>query len=125
MLPLIVAGFMAAAAAPSPLEMARDQQDRPALDRMAAESAAAAAKAPGDAEAQYRAALAASYDAGVAVEMHDKKAAHQAAERGLPFAEKAAALKPDNGEYLRVLGTLYGQAVSDLMSGLKYGAKAK
>jgi tetratricopeptide (TPR) repeat protein len=125
MLALILAGFMAAAAAPSPLETARDQQDRPTLERMLNEAAAAAAKAPNDAEAQYRAALAASYLAGVDVEMHEKKPAHEVADRGIPFAEKAVSLKPDNGEYLRVLGTLYGQAVADLMSGLRYGAKAK
>jgi len=82
-------------------------------------------KAPNDAEAQYRAALAASYLAGVDVEMHEKKPAHDVAECGMVFAEKAVSLKPDNGEYLRILGTLYGQAVADLMSGLRYGAKAK
>jgi len=125
MLALILAAFMAAAAVPQPLELARDQQDRAALDRLLNESAAAAAKAPNDAEAQYRAAVAASYLAGVDVELHDKKPAHDVAERGITFAEKAVALKPDNGEYLRVLGTLYGQAVSDIMSGLRYGAKAK
>jgi tetratricopeptide (TPR) repeat protein len=116
---------MAAAAAPSPLETARDQQDRAALERILTDSAAVAAKTPNDAEAQYRAALAASYLAGVDVEMHEKKPAHDVAERGIAFAEKAVALKPDNGEYLRVLGTLYGQAVADIMSGLRYGAKAK
>lgn len=125
MLSLVLAGFMAAAAAPSPLDLARDQQDRAALDRILNEAAAAAAKAPNDGEAQYRAAVAASYLAGVDVELHEKRPAHDVAERGIPFAEKAVALKPDNGEYLRVLGTLYGQAVSDLMSGLRYGAKAK
>ncbi len=127
MLPLLMAGFLAAAAvpAPTPLETARDQQDRVALDRILAENSAAAAKAPNDAEAQYRAALAASYLAGVDVEMHEKKPAHDVAERGIAFAERAVSLKPDNGEYLRVLGTLYGQAVSDLMSGLRYGPKAK
>src|SRR5579859_6423991 len=125
MLALILAGLMAAGAAPSPLEMARDQQDRTALERILNENAAAAGKAPNDAEAQYRAALAASYLAGVDVELHQKKPAHDIAERGIPFAEKAVALKPDSGEYLRVLGTLYGQAVADLMSGLRYGPKAK
>jgi len=125
MLALIVAGFMAVAGTPSPLESARDQQDRATLDRLFNEASAAASKAPNNAEAQYQAALAASYLAGVDVEMHEKKAAHDVADRGIPFGEKAVSLKPDNGEYLRVLGTLYGQAVADLMSGLKYGAKAK
>lgn len=125
MLALILAGFMAAAAAPSLLEVARDLQDRAALGHLFDEALAAANKAPNDAEAQYRAALAASYLAGVDVELHEKKPAHDVADRGIPFAEKAVSLKPENGEYLRVLGTLYGQAVSDLMSGLRYGAKAK
>ena len=66
---------MAAAAAPSPLEMARDQQDRAALKRSRRQAAAAAAKAPNDAEAQYRAALATSYLAEVTIELHDAKAA--------------------------------------------------
>ena len=43
----------------------------------------------------------------------------------MKFAEKAVALKPDNAEYYRLLGTLYGQAVTDVMCGLSYGAKAK
>ena len=43
----------------------------------------------------------------------------------MKFAEKAVALKPENAEYYRVLGTLYGQAVTDIMSGLSYGPKAK
>jgi tetratricopeptide (TPR) repeat protein len=129
MVRLFFAGFLATAAlmysAAPALEAARDQQDRAALTNLLNESSAAALKAPGDAEAQYRAALAASYLAGVDVELHDKKPAHEVAEKGIGFAEKAVALKPDNGEYLRVLGTLYGQAVTDFMSGLKYGAKAK
>jgi tetratricopeptide (TPR) repeat protein len=124
MLALILAGFMAAPP-PISLEMARDEQNRPVLEGLLNVAAAAAAKTPNDADAQYRAALAASYLAGVDVELHEKKPAHDVAERGIPFAEKAVALKPDNGEYLRILGTLYGQAVSDLMSGLRYGAKAK
>ena len=36
----------------------------------------------------------------------------------------AVSLKPD-AEHYRILATLYGQAVTDLMSGLKYGPKAK
>ena len=42
---------------------------------------------------------------------------------GVP--EKTVALKPGNAEYYRLLGTLYGQAVTDIMSGLTYGPKAK
>jgi tetratricopeptide (TPR) repeat protein len=120
---LAVAAFFAAA--PGPLDTARDHQDVPVLEKMAAEYTAAAERSPGNAEAQYRAALASSYLAGVEIELHDRKAAHEAAERGIRSGERAVALKPDDAEYLRVLGTLYGQAITDLLNGLKYGVKAK
>jgi tetratricopeptide (TPR) repeat protein len=124
MLAIFIAAFMAAAA-PSPLEMARDKQDRAALTELAAQANAAAAKTPNDPEAQYRAALANSYLAEVAIELRDRKAGRQIAEQGIKFAEKAVAVKPANAEYYRLLGTLYGQAVTDIMSGLTYGPKAK
>jgi tetratricopeptide (TPR) repeat protein len=124
MLAIFIAAFMAAAA-PSPLEMARDKQDRAALTDMAAQAGAAAAKAPNLAEAQYQAALANSYLAEVAIELRDRKAGRQIAEQGLKFAEKAVAMNPANAEYYRLLGTLYGQAVTDVISGLSYGPKAK
>jgi tetratricopeptide (TPR) repeat protein len=122
-LELVLAGFFAQGA--TPLEAARDRQDRPALERFVRETEAAAAKASGDAEAQYRCALAASYLAEVDQELRDKKAARQAAEVGIKAAERAVVLKPDNAENYRVLGTLYGQAITDLMSGLTYGPRAK
>lgn len=112
------------AAATSPLETARDMQDRAALEKMANDSFDAAAKVPNDPEAQYRAALASSYLAEVEIELHDKKPARAAAERGIKSAEKAVQLKPD-AEHYRVLATLYGQAITDIMSGLSYGPKAK
>jgi tetratricopeptide (TPR) repeat protein len=124
MLAIVLAAFFATPA-PSPLESARDRQDRAALEKLAADSAGAAAKASGDAEAQYRAALAYSYLAEVEIELRDRKAGRQSAEQGIEAAKKALALKPENAEYYRVLGTLYGQAVTDLMSGLSYGPKAK
>ena len=77
---LIGAGFFAVG--PPALETARDQQDRPALQKMAGEYLAAADKAPNDADVQYRAALASSYLAEVALEVRDKKQAEEAAERG-------------------------------------------
>ncbi len=113
-----------AAAAPSGLEMALDRQDRPALQKTIGEYAAAAAKTPNDAGAQYRLALAASYLAEVAQEQHDKTQARQAAEQGIKAAEKAVALRPDAENY-RLLGMLCGQAVTDLLSGLSYGPRAK
>ena len=124
MLAIIIAAFMAAAA-PSPLEVARDKQDRAALTELAAQAGAAAGKAPNDAEAQYRAALANCYLAEVVIELRDRKGGRQIAEQGIRFAEKTVALKPASAEYYRLLGTLYGQAVTDIMSGLAYGPKAK
>ena len=125
----MIAWLLAAFFAASPtgtLEAARDQQDRAALQRMADEAAAAAAKAPNDAEAQYRMALASSYLAEVALELRDKKLAEQAAERGVKAAEQATALKPDTAEYYRVLGTLCGQVIpANVLTGLGYGKRAK
>jgi Flp pilus assembly protein TadD len=125
MLAIFIAAFMAAATTPSPLEVARDKQDRAALTEIAAQASAAAAKAPNDAETLYHAALANCYLAEVAIELRDRKAGRQIAEQGIKFAEKTVALKPANAEYYRLLGTLYGQAVTDIMSGLTYGPKAK
>jgi tetratricopeptide (TPR) repeat protein len=124
MFALLMAGFLAVVP-PTPLETARDLQDRAALARLVEDYSSASAKAPQDADAQYRLALACSFQAEVAIEQHDKKAGQQAAERGIRAGEKAVSLKPDSAEYYRVLGTLYGQAIVDIPSGLNYGAKAK
>jgi tetratricopeptide (TPR) repeat protein len=122
-LALVMAGFLTVA--PATLQLARDQQDRPTLDKLVDQCAAEAAKTPNDPEAEYRLALAASYSAEVALEQHDRKTARAAAERGIKAGEKAVALKPDHAEYYRVLATLYGQAITDIMSGLSYGPKSK
>ena len=125
MLVLVLAGFLAASTT-SPLDSARDQQDRATLEKLANEYSAAAAKSPNDADAQYRAALASSYLAEVALEVRDKKQAEQVAERGVKLAERAVELKPDVGEYYRVLGTLCGQVVpANVLSGLSYGKRAQ
>lgn len=121
---LILAGFLAVAP-PSPLETARDSQDRAALSKLVDGYSADAARTPNDGETQYRLALACSYQAEVEIEQHDKKAGQQAAERGIKAGEKAVSLNSTSAEYYRVLGTLYGQAIVDLPSGLNYGAKAK
>jgi len=66
----VTAGLLAAAGRPpSPLEMARDHQDRAALDRLVNDAEALAAKAPNDEDAQLRLALAASYLAEVDQEL--------------------------------------------------------
>ena len=110
----------------SDLEHARDRQDKPALERAAAELSAAAAKQPQDAAAQYRAALAQSYLAEVAMEMRDKERAKTAAEAGIKAAERAVALNGSAGEHHRVLGTLCGQVIpANVMAGLRYGRCAQ
>lgn len=120
---MVLAAFLAA---PVPLQTARDTQDRAALQKITDEALAAAAQAPKDAEAQYRAALASSYQAEVALEVRDKKLAEQAAVRGVKAAEQAVALKPNTAEYYRVLGTLCGQVVpANVIMGLGYGKRAK
>jgi tetratricopeptide (TPR) repeat protein len=106
----------------SDLEKARDAQDRPALDRLASQSSSVAQGKSNDAAAQYKLALAESYVAEVAIEVHDKNAAHNAAEAGIDAAKKAVALKGDAAEYHRLLGTLCGQAISaNVLQGMKYG----
>ncbi len=118
----LIAGSLAAGG----LESARDRQDRAALEKLAAEYAAAAEKAPQDAAAQYRAALASSYLAEVALELRDKGQAQRAAESGVKAAERAIALKPAEAEYHRVLGTLCGQVVpANVLAGLTYGKRAR
>jgi tetratricopeptide (TPR) repeat protein len=118
---LAAASFLIAASDDSDLLKARDHQDRAALDKLAAESRAAADKQTNDAAAYYRLALAESYSAEVAIEMHDKAGAKNAAQAGMDAANKAVGMKPDSAEYQRVLGTLCGQAVSsNSLAGLKY-----
>lgn len=120
---IVLAAFLAA---PAALESARDQQDRAALQKITDQFFTAAAQAPKDAEAQYRAALASSYLAEVALEVRDKKLAEQAAVRGVKAAEQAVALQPAMAEYYRVLGTLCGQVVpANVIMGLSYGKRAK
>jgi tetratricopeptide (TPR) repeat protein len=122
---LLMAGLMATTSGGT-LETARDRQDRAALDKLVSDYGAAADKSPKDAEAQYRAAVAASYRAEVALELKDKKQAQQAAEQGIKWAERAISLAPDKSEYHRVLGTLCGQVVpANVLMGLSYGKRAK
>jgi tetratricopeptide (TPR) repeat protein len=125
MTPVLVSALFFFAATHSPLETARDRQDPTALGKLLDAAAHSAQNAPNDAQAQYQAALAASYLAAVHIELHDRKRARDTAERGIVFGEKAVALKPDLGEFYRVLGTLYGQAIADFLSGMRYGPKAK
>jgi tetratricopeptide (TPR) repeat protein len=117
---------LAAWAAQSDLEMARDRQDRVALEKLAEQAGAAEQKADTDPAAHYRAAVAYSYLAEVAQEQHDKGGVKRAAEAGIRSAERAVTLKPDVAEYRRILGTLYGQIVPvNVLVGLTYGKKAQ
>lgn len=111
-----------AAQLPPELKKARDTQDRPTLDRLAAAAATAAQSKPNDANEQYRAALVELIRAEVAMEQRDKNAARAAAESGIGVAQKAVALKPNSGEYHRILGTLCGQVIpANVLAGMKYG----
>jgi tetratricopeptide (TPR) repeat protein len=113
-------------AASGPLETARDRQDRPALEKQISELSIAAQKAPHDAEAQYRVALAASYLAEVSLEMRDKNQAQRAAESGIQAAGRAIAINSRNAEYYRVLGTLCGQVIpASVLSAFSYGKRAR
>jgi tetratricopeptide (TPR) repeat protein len=123
-LTLLLAGSLTAS--DGELEKARDRQDRAALEKLAGNFAAAAKSAPKDASAQFRAALAASYQAEVAIELKDKAGAKNAADAGIPFAEKAIELQPKNAENYRVLATLCGQVVpASPLLGMSYGKRAK
>ncbi len=105
---------------------ARDAQDRGALDKLVSSAHAAADKAPKDADAQYRYALASSILAEVAIEQKDKAAAEKAGMSGVKAADAAIALNGSNAEYYRVLGTLCGQVIpGNIFSALSYGKRAR
>lgn len=121
LLPLLMASCIAADL-PADLVKARDAQDRPALDRLAVAAQSAAQAKPNDHATLYNAAQAELIRAQVAMELRDKNAARSAAEAGIQVAEKAVALKPANGEYHRILGTLCGQVIpANVLAGMKYG----
>jgi tetratricopeptide (TPR) repeat protein len=113
--------FISLASPPSDLVRARDRQDVPSLQALAAKMADAAGKSPNDAGAQYRLALADSYLAEVAQELGDKAAVQKAAEAGIVAAERAVALQGNVAEHHRILGTLCGQAVpTGVLLAVKY-----
>lgn len=117
-----IAVLLAATFISPDLERARNRQDRAALQKIAEQLGAAAQKQPDDAEAQYRAAFAQSYLAEVQMELRDKNQARAAAETGIRLAEQAVKLKPQSGEYHRLLGTLCGQVIpANVLAGLRYG----
>jgi tetratricopeptide (TPR) repeat protein len=109
------------------LDKLRDRQDRAGLDEHAAALQATAEKTPNDAVGWYKAAIAYSYVAEVAMEVRDKNGAQRAAEVGANDAEKAIAINGKNADYYRVLGTLCGQIIpaNPIMGALSYGKRAK
>src|ERR1700728_798949 len=109
------------------LDKLRDRQDRPGLDARATATQAAAEKTPNDAGGWYRAAIAYSYVAEVAMEVRDKNGAQKAAEVGASDAEKAIALNGRVADYYRVLGTLCGEVIpaNPIAGILSYGKRAR
>lgn len=116
---------LAATADMSELNAARDKQDLAALDRIISQQVAQANT--GAAEAEYKLALAYSYAAETAMELHDKKKSESYAEAGMEPAKKAVAADGGNAEYHRVLGELCGQVIpaNPLVGALKYGQCAR
>ena len=107
---------------PADWKKARDVQDRPALDKIAADAEAAATAKQNDAIAQYNAAVAHFFRAEVAMEFKDKGQSRAAAEAGIRAAERAVALNPKSAEFHRILGTLCGQVIpANVLAGMKYG----
>src|SRR3982074_3324008 len=118
--------FITALNAASDLEGARDRQDKPALEKAIADLSAAAAKQPQDASTQFRLATAQSLRAEIAIEMHDKGLAKNAAVSGIKAAERAVALQPSVADHHRVLGTLCGQVIpANVLLGMQYGRCAQ
>jgi len=109
------------------LDHLRDRQDRPGLDARAAALQTAAEKTPNEPGGWYRAAIAYSYVAEVAMEVRDKGAAQRAAEAGVADADKAIELNGKDADYYRVLGTLCGQVIpaNPIIGALTYGKRAK
>jgi tetratricopeptide (TPR) repeat protein len=124
---VLMAVAASCAAAGDQLDQLRDRQDRHGLETMAASLQTAAEKKPDDANGWYRAAIAWSYTAEVAMEVRDKNGAMKAAETGVGDADKAIAINGRNADYYRVLGTLCGQVIpaNPIMGALAYGKRAK
>lgn len=111
----------------SELEQARDRQDLASLDSMISQLKHAAQANSRSAQAHYELALAYSYAAEVAMELHDKKKSEAYADAGMEPAKKAVEANAGDAEYHRLLGEICGQEIpaSPLMGTLKYGPCAK
>lgn len=108
------------------LANARDRQDLGSLDK-SIEELRTAAEHSSSAEGQYRAALAYSYAAEVAMELRQKKKSASYAESGIDFARKAVSANSGSAEYHRLLGQVCGQIIpaDPIFGALKYGQCAR
>ncbi len=117
----LTALLFAASQAP-PAQLALNGQNRAAMEKIAGDSTAAAAKKPADFAAQLDAATHQSMLSQLAIEVGDKGMGRRAAEAGMGPARKAIELKPNDAEAHRLLGTLCGQVIpANPLSALKYG----
>jgi tetratricopeptide (TPR) repeat protein len=123
----IIFTLPALAAEKDNLDKLLDHQDRAGLEQAAGTLHTAAAAKPAEGNGWYRAALAYSYAAEVAMEQRDKNGSEKFARTGAKDAEQAVSLTPNNAEYHRLLGTLYGQVIpaNPLIGALSFGKKAK
>jgi tetratricopeptide (TPR) repeat protein len=105
-----------------PAERALDAQDRPRLEKLAAEAHESAGHQQTDHAAQVESARRHSLLAQLAIELGDKALGRRAAETGMASARRAVKLKPGHADSHRLLGTLCGQIIpANVMAGLKYG----
>ncbi len=126
-LTLLAGRSLAASGMIDDLNAARDRQDLKALDGSIARLMQTAQSNQKSADAQYDLALAYSYAAEVATEVHDKKKAESYAESGIDAAKQALASNDSKAEYHRLLGNLCGQVIpsNPLLGALKYGQCAR
>ncbi len=114
-------------AAEGDLVRARDHQDLAALDQLIAQYKANLQAHPSWADAQYQLALAYSYAAEVAMEVHDKKRSEAYAEAGIDPARLAASWQAGDAEFHRLLGELCAQTIpaNPFFGAMKYGQCAR
>ena len=123
----ITALALAAAGAMSELSNARDRQDTAAIEQIIKGLQQTLWHNPKSAETNYRIALAYSYAAEVAMELHNKKQSEAFAEAGLDSAKGAVEESESNAEYHRLYGELCGQVIpaNPLLGTIKYGPCAR
>lgn len=123
---LMAAVAAAAGFTTAQFDQALDRQDAAALDGLIGQATQRAQANASSAQAQYEAALANSYGAELAIEVHNKSKAQSLAEAGIGIARKAVAMDGGNAEYHRVLGDLCGEAIpANVMLAFKYGQCAR